>query len=79
MWFREIVFYEIYLSSFKDSSMNGIGDLKGIISKLDYLKELGIGGILITPFYKSPKVDNGYDIEDYLDFDEDYVCMTLIA
>ncbi len=75
MWYKEIVFYEIYLPSFQDSSGNGIGDLKGIINKLDYLSDLGIGGIWITPFYKSPKVDGGYDVEDYYKIDEEYGCM----
>ena len=75
MWYKETVFYEIYLPSFNDSSGNGIGDLKGIVNKLDYLSTLGIGGIWITPFYKSPKVDNGYDIEDYYEIDEEYGCM----
>lgn len=71
-WWKETIFYEIYMPSFCDSNNDGIGDFKGITSKLDYLKELGIGGIWLTPFYKSPKVDNGYDIEDYYEIDPDY-------
>ncbi|MCC0714875.1 alpha-glucosidase [Clostridioides sp. ES-S-0077-01] len=71
-WWRESVFYEIYMPSFKDGNGDGIGDFKGITSKLDYLKDLGIKGIWLTPFYPSPKVDNGYDISDYYNVDKDY-------
>jgi len=71
-WWREAVFYEIYMPSYCDGNGDGIGDFKGMTSKLDYLKELGVNGIWLTPFYKSPKVDNGYDIEDYYDIDSDY-------
>ncbi|QKE75703.1 alpha-glucosidase [Arthrobacter citreus] len=63
------------MPSFKDGNGDGIGDFTGIISKLDYLKELGIGGIWLTPFYPSPKVDNGYDISDYYSIDPDYGTM----
>ncbi|WP_260980904.1 alpha-amylase family glycosyl hydrolase, partial [Staphylococcus hominis] len=61
-WWQKTVFYEIYMPSFCDGNGDGVGDFKGITSKLDYLKELGIGGIWLTPFYQSPKIDNGYDI-----------------
>ena len=71
-WWKEAVFYEIYMPSFKDGNGDGIGDFAGITSKLDYLKELGIDGLWLTPFYPSPKVDNGYDIADYYDIDPDY-------
>ncbi|GAE93896.1 trehalose-6-phosphate hydrolase [Gracilibacillus boraciitolerans JCM 21714] len=72
-WWKEIVFYEIYIPSYFDSNNDGIGDLKGIGQKLDYLKELGgVEGIWLTPFYSSPKVDNGYDIADYYQVDADY-------
>ncbi len=64
-WWKEAVFYEIYPRSFKDSNDDGIGDIKGIISKLDYLKELGVNALWICPFYDSPNADNGYDIRDY--------------
>ena len=67
IWWKEAVCYQIYPRSFKDSNNDGIGDLKGIISKLDYLKELGIDVIWICPMYKSPNDDNGYDISDYQD------------
>jgi oligo-1,6-glucosidase len=64
-WWKEAVFYQIYPRSFKDSNGDGIGDLQGIISKLDYLKELGINAIWLSPIYDSPNDDNGYDIRDY--------------
>lgn len=64
-WWKEAVFYQIYPRSFKDSNGDGIGDLQGIISKLDYLKELGIDAIWLSPIYDSPNDDNGYDIRDY--------------
>ncbi len=64
-WWKEAVFYQIYPRSFKDSNGDGIGDLKGIIEKLDYLKELGIDAIWLSPIYDSPNDDNGYDIRDY--------------
>ncbi|MBQ0036655.1 MAG: alpha-glucosidase [Firmicutes bacterium] len=64
-WWKERVFYQIYPRSFKDSNGDGIGDLKGIISKLDYLKELGIGAVWLCPIYDSPNADMGYDIRDY--------------
>ncbi|WAA13170.1 glycoside hydrolase family 13 protein [Fervidibacillus halotolerans] len=74
-WWKKAVFYEIYVPSFCDGNGDGIGDFIGIISKLDYLKELGVDGIWLTPFYRSPKVDNGYDISDYYAIDEDYGTM----
>lgn len=64
-WWKEAVFYQIYPRSFKDSNGDGIGDIQGIISKLDYLKELGIDAIWLSPIYDSPNDDNGYDIRDY--------------
>ncbi|ACQ52115.1 alpha-glucosidase [Clostridium botulinum] len=64
-WWKEAVAYQIYPRSFKDSNDDGIGDIEGIISKLDYLKDLGIDIIWICPMYKSPNDDNGYDISDY--------------
>ncbi|MCF8366988.1 MAG: glucohydrolase, partial [Bacteroidales bacterium] len=71
-WWKETVFYEIYMPSFKDSHGDGFSDFKGMTSKLDYLQSLGIKGIWLTPFYQSPKIDNGYDISDYLKVDETY-------
>ena len=64
-WWKESVVYQIYPGSFMDSIGDGIGDLRGILSKLDYLKELGIDVIWLSPVYESPNDDNGYDISDY--------------
>ncbi|NHI67321.1 alpha-glucosidase [Lactococcus garvieae] len=64
-WWQEAVMYQIYPRSFQDSNGDGIGDIKGIISRLDYLEKLGITGIWLSPVYKSPNDDNGYDISDY--------------
>lgn len=64
-WWKNAVGYQIYPRSFMDSNDDGIGDLKGIQAKLTYLKELGIDFIWLNPIYKSPNVDNGYDISDY--------------
>ena len=68
-WWKEAVFYQVYPRSFKDSNNDGIGDLKGITEKLDYLSWLGIDVVWISPFFKSPMVDFGYDISDYKDVD----------
>lgn len=64
-WWKEAVFYQIYPRSFADSNSDGIGDIQGIISKLDYLESLGIDAIWLSPIYDSPNDDNGYDIRDY--------------
>lgn len=64
-WWKEAIVYQIYPRSFKDSDGDGVGDLKGIISRLDYLKSLGIDVVWINPIYQSPNYDNGYDISDY--------------
>ena len=64
-WFKDSVVYQIYPQSFQDSNGDGIGDLKGIESRLDYLKKLGVDVLWLNPIYKSPLVDNGYDIADY--------------
>ena len=64
-WWKESVVYQIYPRSFNDSNGDGVGDLRGIIQKLDYLKELGINVVWLSPVYKSPNDDNGYDISDY--------------
>ncbi|WP_371734379.1 glycoside hydrolase family 13 protein [Brenneria sp. hezel4-2-4] len=71
-WWKEAVFYQVYPRSFKDSNGDGIGDLKGITEKLDYLKDLGINAIWINPHYDSPNVDNGYDIRDYRKIMKEY-------
>lgn len=67
--FRKKVIYQIYPKSFCDSNNDGIGDLKGIISKLPYLSELGVDMLWINPFFVSPQNDNGYDIADYKSID----------
>jgi alpha-glucosidase len=71
-WWKNGVIYEIYPRSFQDSSGDGIGDLKGIASRLDYLQKLGINAIWLTPIYPSPQVDFGYDISDYENIDPQY-------
>ncbi|KAF0202410.1 MAG: trehalose-6-phosphate [Bacteroidetes bacterium] len=72
VWWKETVFYQIYMPSFQDSDGNGISDFAGMTSRLDYLQSLGIKGIWLTPFLKSPKVDNGYDVADYYKIDSVY-------
>ena len=67
-WWQKVTVYQIYPRSFQDSNNDGIGDLKGIISRLDYLEKLGIGAIWLSPVYSSPNDDNGYDISDYRDY-----------
>ncbi|MDU4884961.1 alpha-glucosidase [uncultured Clostridium sp.] len=74
-WWHSSVVYQIYPRSFKDSNGDGIGDIKGIIEKLDYLKELGIDVIWLSPVYKSPNDDNGYDISDYYDIMDEFGTM----
>lgn len=74
-WWKEAVVYQIYPSSFMDSNNDGVGDIKGVIQKLDYLKELGIDVIWLSPVYKSPKDDNGYDISDYEDIMDEFGTM----
>ena len=69
LWWKDAVMYQIYPKSFNDTNGDGIGDLEGIIEKLDYLQDLGIKGIWLSPVYKSPQDDNGYDIADYQDID----------
>ena len=74
-WWKEAVIYQIYPRSFADSNGDGIGDLKGITAHLDYLKELGIDVIWLSPVYQSPNDDNGYDISDYRDIMTDFGTM----
>lgn len=71
-WWKESVVYQIYPRSFCDSNGDGIGDLRGIIGKLDYLKALGVDVVWLSPVYKSPNDDNGYDISDYRDIMDDF-------
>jgi trehalose-6-phosphate hydrolase len=70
-WWRKAVVYQIYPRSFKDSTGDGVGDLRGVMEKLDYLKNLGVDVIWLTPIYSSPLRDNGYDISDYFQIHED--------
>jgi alpha-glucosidase len=74
-WWKHALIYEIYPRSFQDSNGDGIGDLNGITQRLDYLKELGVDAIWITPMYPSPQVDFGYDISDYKAIDPQYGTM----
>ncbi len=82
-WWKEAVVYQIYPRSFKDSNGDGIGDIKGIISKLDYIKSLGINAVWLNPIYESPNDDNGYDISNYRTIFKDFGTMeefdTLLA
>jgi alpha-glucosidase len=75
-WWKNAVIYEIYPRSFQDSNGDGIGDLNGITQRLDYLEELGVDAIWLTPVYPSPQVDFGYDISDYKNIDPQYGTLT---
>ena len=66
-WWKDAVVYQIYPASFKDSNNDGLGDIQGIISKLDYLQALGVNTMWVCPMYASPQIDMGYDISDYKD------------
>ena len=68
-WWKSAVVYQIYPRSFQDSNGDGFGDLQGIRSRLGYLKELGVDVLWLSPIYRSPQADNGYDISDYQDID----------
>ncbi|SEN70852.1 alpha,alpha-phosphotrehalase [Lihuaxuella thermophila] len=74
-WWRKAVVYQIYPKSFYDATGDGVGDLRGIIEKLDYLKELGVDVLWLTPIYRSPQRDHGYDISDYFSIHEPYGTM----
>ena len=74
-WFKDAIIYQIYPRSFKDSNSDGMGDIKGIIEKLDYLKDLGINCVWLSPVYQSPMDDNGYDISDYKAIHPDFGTM----
>src|ERR1700740_826314 len=71
-WWKEAVVYQIYPRSFKDNDGDGVGDLKGIISKLDYIKSLGVNVVWLNPIYSSPNDDNGYDVSDYRNIMQDF-------
>ncbi|MFB4165553.1 alpha,alpha-phosphotrehalase [Alteribacillus sp. JSM 102045] len=74
-WWRKSVVYQIYPKSFNDTTGNGVGDIQGIIEKLDYLKKLGVDVLWLTPIYSSPQKDNGYDISDYYSIHHEYGTM----
>ncbi len=74
-WWQKSVVYQIYPKSFNDTTGNGMGDINGITEKLDYIKELGVDVIWLTPIYVSPQNDNGYDIADYYTIQPDYGTM----
>src|SRR3712207_6580471 len=71
-WWKDSVVYQIYPRSFNDSNGDGVGDLRGVIEKLDYLQELGIDVVWLSPVYKSPNDDMGYDISDYQDIMDEF-------
>ncbi|MEO2051171.1 MAG: alpha-glucosidase [Allomuricauda sp.] len=74
-WWKEAIVYQIYPRSFKDSDGDGVGDLKGIIEKLDYIKSLGVTAVWLNPIYTSTNADNGYDVSDYRDIMEEFGTM----
>ena len=74
-WWKEAVVYQIYTRSFKDSNGDGVGDLRGIIEKLDYIKSLGVDVVWLNPIFSSPNDDNGYDVSDYRGIMEDFGTM----
>ena len=74
-WWKKSVVYQIYVKSFQDSNNDGIGDLQGIVSRLDYLEKLGVDVLWLTPIYKSPNDDNGYDISDYYQIQPEFGTM----
>ena len=85
LWWQTTSIYQIYPRSFQDSDGDGIGDIPGVTSRLEYLAELGVGGIWLSPIYKSPMKDFGYDISDYMEVDpifgtiEDFRAMADLA
>ncbi|HIB3576518.1 TPA: alpha-amylase family glycosyl hydrolase, partial [Enterococcus faecium] len=74
-WCKSAVIYQIYPRSFQDTNGDGIGDIPGILSRLDYLENLGINAIWLSPVYESPNDDNGYDISDYRKIGAEYGTM----
>jgi len=72
LWFKDAIIYELHIKAFQDSNHDGIGDFNGLISRLDYLQDLGVTAIWLLPFYPSPQRDGGYDISDYFSINPDY-------
>ena len=74
-WWKKAIIYQVYPRSFKDSNNDGIGDLKGVTSKLDYLATIGVTAIWLNPIYTSGGKDNGYDVASFVDIDPEYGTM----
>ena len=72
LWYKDAIIYQIHVKSFLDGNNDGIGDFAGLISRLDYIAELGVNTIWLLPFYPSPRLDDGYDIADYRGVHPDY-------
>ncbi|MEA2744924.1 MAG: maltose alpha-D-glucosyltransferase / alpha-amylase, partial [Acetobacteraceae bacterium] len=72
LWYKDAIIYQIHIKSFFDSNNDGVGDFPGLISRLDYIAELGVNTIWLLPFYPSPRLDDGYDIADYRGVHPDY-------
>src|SRR6187549_3716400 len=72
LWYKDAVLYELHVKAFQDSGGDGVGDFRGLVSRLDYLEELGVTCIWLLPFYPSPLRDDGYDIADYYGVHPDY-------
>jgi maltose alpha-D-glucosyltransferase / alpha-amylase len=71
-WYKDAIIYQLHVKSFFDSNNDGIGDFPGLLSKLDYIKELGVNTIWLLPFYPSPRLDDGYDISEYTGVHPEY-------
>jgi len=74
-WYKDAIIYQLHVKSFFDSNNDGVGDFPGLISKLDYIADLGVNTLWLLPFYPSPRVDDGYDISDYRDVHPEYGTM----
>src|SRR5215470_10085558 len=72
LWYKDAIIYQVHVKSFFDANNDGIGDFPGLLSKLDYIAELGVSAIWLLPFYPSPLLDDGYDIADYRGVHPDY-------
>jgi maltose alpha-D-glucosyltransferase/alpha-amylase len=72
LWYKDAIIYQLHVKSFCDSNGDGIGDFPGLISKLDYIADLGANAVWLLPFYPSPRLDDGYDVSEYRDVHPDY-------